>query len=261
MKMSRMFENGEKDDKPEDEIREKQESKVSKIRNSLEEMMSNTKVRKKKYEVKRRTKRAVSVSESEKPQRVIFERWATTGGTGRTVTESKDEVMSKMSETNEVEIDSKATNQKIPQILIRENIKQKIISSRQIEASEKVPLSRHRKEKVIEENLLGQPKKSGQKVNKIVQKENIIQEKVKIWDHHFNTEQAVMKIGGTNFNLKRPVSNEKTPKNYTEHEPSQTTKSKKKVPEILRGANSLGEKRAEKERGQESTFLYSFQTK
>ena len=52
MKMSRMFENGEKDDKPEDEIREKQESKVSKIRNSLEEMMSNTKVRKKKYEVR-----------------------------------------------------------------------------------------------------------------------------------------------------------------------------------------------------------------
>ena len=80
VKMSRLFEKDVKNVTIENEVKVTQESKVTKIRNSLEEMMSDTKVRKTKFEVKRRTKKVMSVSESDKPMRLTMEKWASPSG-------------------------------------------------------------------------------------------------------------------------------------------------------------------------------------
>ena len=86
--------------------------------------------------------------------------------------------------------------------------------------------------------MLGKPEKIGQKNDKMVQKEKILCEEIQIWDHFFSTEQAVMKIGGTD--LLRPSSNEKNPK----HIETNKNPVKKIPPAFLKGVNSVGSKRA-----------------
>ena len=123
--------------------------------------------------------------------------------------------------------------------------------------------------------------KSGQKQAILVQKERVLGEKIKEWDHFFNTERAVVKsdqevivrkrlkegfgqkrtklgkegfgqnrakLGKEGFCEKRPILTENVPKNI---ETNKTTE-RKKMPDILRGSNSLGGKRANQLKGPES---------
>ena len=76
LKISRLFEK-----EAEEEKIVKQESRVEKIKNSLELMMSDSKVRKTKFEAKKekKRKRVTSATEYEGPQRTIMENWVKGG--------------------------------------------------------------------------------------------------------------------------------------------------------------------------------------
>ena len=63
-----------------------------------------------------------------------------------------------------------------------------------------------------------------------VQKEKVLEGKVKIWDHFFGTERAVLKNSDT-FKV-GPILNEKWKKNAAECEPNQTEKRSKNCPKV-----------------------------
>ena len=257
LKMSRLFEKSEIE--PECEKVEKQESNVTRIKNSLELMMSNTKVRKSKYEVKRNRKQSVPTTENEAPQRKIMESWVrreklngsrleTTNMSERKVPVRKK--LSSESEKNENDEKDKVTSfskSRISQIVVKNIKRQEQSSLKQEKVLVSFPKSRHRRGSANEKGFTLKNEDIGQKIQKSVQKAKVLEEKVKVWDNFFlHRTDSAKKNRGPVIKKMRPILNEKLKKNTAEYEPNQTENKKQELSRSLRGTNSVGVKRAEK---------------
>ena len=89
---------------------------------------------------------------------------------------------------------SKSSVSRNTQTVVSESSKQKnVLQKQKQKVVEKIPKSRHRKGLENEKCVFVETEKSGQKEAKLVQKERVLAEKIKEWDHFFNTERAVVK--------------------------------------------------------------------
>ena len=274
LKISKIFEKSENEQ--EGEKMEKQENNVTRIRNSLELMMSNTKVRKTKYEVKKGKKKPVLATENEAPQRKLMEGWIRRDKFNglSDLTQEKSDLgkkvpvkrnMSRESEKNENGHESESVEKaKVtkftasrPYVVLKNVRKQETGSSKQGKVESVLPKSRHRKGSESEKSFGLKTEGIGQKFKneKSVQKEKVLEGKVKIWDHFFGTERAVLKNSET-FKV-GPILNEKWKENAAGCEPNQTEKKKQELSKCLRGTNSLRGKGQNNGNQLRSTFLYS----
>ena len=108
------------------------------------------------------------------------------------------------------------------------------------------PKSIHRKGSAIENTC---DKIDISKVNfgtteKMLQKEKILSEKVKVWDNFFKIDQEIIKSGPKVQN--GPLSTEKVVGLKTEIKTKPNMKKEAETSKILRGVNSVRPKRAEK---------------
>ena len=243
MKISEIFE-ARKDTEQLEKFEEKNE-KVRTLKNTFEEMMSNNKVRKgeTKSVTKRKVKKPTFGQEKfDKPQRKLFENWGV-GGSGvkrKAESESEGNKRNRRNFTNMSMSDCPSNTKSRPK-----NIPDKDQNlSRQEKVEEGPNMSRHSNMNEMKQVNSKFP----ENFKKIVQKDLVLREKVKIWDSFCEGKWPVVK---DNVNTVRGEGGAEvlTEKNEEENRKClqkkiDRTRLNKIEGNCLRGQNSLHTKRA-----------------
>ena len=208
--------------------KEKKGEKVSRLRNGFELMMDDTETRKKKFEMKKKRNKIVGLKGT--PCKSTIDKWVGGGGLRKVeVIENEIGSVRKISVSDKTKSGSKSVNKisKASQIL-----------SKQVKVEYTTPESKHRKDVAIEKTIFIKKLENVQKEDlnsKKVQKEMILGRKVKILNELFET-------GGGAEKLCQKTEEKSLGGPDTNKKPNQVRK--KQGQQLLRGADSLGRKRA-----------------